>query len=108
MRVCGLQRRGYRWLDADGYLANGPYTRPDTGTPKKPVRLLKTSCSSCRSVMVRQDGSLACRHDKCQTESGLNVDILVALEGPCEHRKHWKHRTPPGRVDPRQMGLFDE
>ena len=108
VRICGLQRSGYRWLDADGYLANGPYTRPDLDHPKKPVRLLRTSCSTCRFVRVRADGSLSCSHDSCLDAAGLGVDILVALDGACENRRNWQNQTPPGRVDSRQIGLFDE
>ena len=37
---CGLQRAGFRWRDADGYLANGPYTRPHgNGLPVQPVTM---------------------------------------------------------------------
>jgi len=30
---------GWRWRDADGDLANGPYTKPGGGCPRPPVTL---------------------------------------------------------------------
>ncbi len=46
---------------------------------------------------------------KCRERSReAHEDILVALDGACENRRNWQNQTPPGRVDSRQIGLFDE
>lgn len=39
VRVCGLQVMGWRWVDEDGNLANGPFTRPEGGCPVGKVEL---------------------------------------------------------------------
>ncbi len=39
VRQCGLYRAGWRWRDANGMLASGPFTYPGGGLPVEPVTL---------------------------------------------------------------------
>lgn len=107
--MAGSNHPGFLWLDADGYLCNGPYTRPDgDGNPKRPTRLERLSCRTCRHCGLDGGGALLCRrpveveHDVVRPG---NFPILEAMELFCADRRYWKHRTPPGRLDLRQLEL---
>lgn len=100
--MCGLFKAGWRFVDADGYLCNGPYTRPDgDGLPKKPTRLVKRACRTCKFSGVSQAGALV-----CFALEETPVPILEALEHCRSERSLWVPRAPRPPLDLRQPELF--
>jgi hypothetical protein len=104
---CRLQKAGWVSVDADGFLCNGPYTRPDNGgLPKEPTRLVKKSCRTCAHASV-QHGAIVC-YQWVPEDSRSAIPILDALEHCTDARTKWSTRMPAPPLFIFQGSLFDE
>lgn len=109
VRLCGKFKAGWKFVDADGYVCNGPYTRPDgDGLPRKPVKLVKKSCRTCGHAAVSVGGGLLCTRWGTMEDPQASVPILDALVHCTDARTHWSSRAPHPPIDLRQAVLFEE
>ena len=108
VEMCGLFKAGWHFVDADGYLANGPHTRPDLGHPKQPMKLVKASCRSCFHASLSRDGALVCHHWGEKDELFRTMPILDALVHCTEARAAWHPRAPAPPLYLIQLSLFDQ